>query len=359
MRAAANSLAVSSSRAAADSVHKTDYAQPQQRIALQLQTWHEDAWRYDFFAVLRRLESFSVPAPRWGRSPLPKAELVRIGQEPALTFAPATFSAFEEATSKSPPRLRQYFIGYIGANGPLPIHLSDFIRDRCLNHGDRTWLGFLDGFTHRFALHFYRAWAQARPAVALDRPAEDNFRSYVGAFVGAGTSARKERDQIHDDARLFFSGWLARQVRSRDSVEAVIRAYFQVQAHLEPWMGRWMNLDPKDATRLGAPLGARMGQGAIMGQRVWDRQHSVRLHLGPLSLERYRMFLPTGTAFPVLCSWLKQLLGDEYEWDARLVLRDKEVPTTQLGKGSQLGWTSWLGQQARTQHAADVILRPA
>jgi type VI secretion system protein ImpH len=96
----------------------------------------------------------------------------------------------------------------------------------------------------------------------------------------------------------------------------------------------------------------------MLGTRAWDRQHRVRLHLGPLTIEQYRMFLPTGNARPVLQRWMQQLLGDELEWDAELVLEKAEVPITRLGqtKGNapRLGWVSWLGQDARSRDAADV-----
>ena len=157
-------------------------------VAAQLQQWSGEPWALDYFAVLRRLETLATGTPRWGRALLPSAEPVRIGQEPSLAFAPASFSRFEPGTDKAPPRLAQLFFGYIGPNGPLTVHLSDFIRERALNHGDRTWLAFLDTFSHRFALHFYRAWAQSRPAVALDRPGEDRFRLQIGALIGTGTA---------------------------------------------------------------------------------------------------------------------------------------------------------------------------
>jgi type VI secretion system protein ImpH len=84
----------------------------------------------------------------------------------------------------------------------------------------------------------------------------------------------------------------------------------------------------------------------------------VRLHLGPLTIEQYRMFLPTGNARPVLQRWMQQLLGDELEWDAELVLEKAQVPLTRLGdaKGNapRLGWVSWLGQRKRSRDAADV-----
>jgi type VI secretion system protein ImpH len=343
-------------RDAADSVAIATHT-ASQRVHTTLQQWKEGTWNYDYFAVLRRLEASAYPQPRWGKAVLPSAESVRIGQEPSLAFAPASLSRIEDATAHSPPRLRQQFIGYLGPNGPLPVHLSDFIQERALNRNDPTWLAFLDGFTHRFALHFYRAWAQARPAVALDRPEEDNFRRYVGAFVGSGTPARQNRDVIHDDARLHFSGWLARQVRSKDSVEAVLAGYFGISVKLEQWVGHWIQLAADDVTRLGRGSTSRaLGLGAVMGTQVWDRQHRVRVRLGPLTMQQYQLFLPGGSARTVLQRWMQQLLGDEYYWDALLVLREKEVPPTRLGAASKLGWTSWMGNRNRHQHAADVSI---
>jgi type VI secretion system protein ImpH len=328
-----------------------------QRVQATLQLWADGPWQYDYFAVMRRLEASAYPMPRWGQAVLPSAEPVRVGQEPSLAFAPATFSRIEKATAHSPPRLRQQFIGYIGPNGPLPVHLSDFIQERALNRNDPTWLAFLDGFTHRFALHFYRAWAQGRPAVALDRPEQDNFRRYVGALIGIGTPARQNRDAIHDDARLHFSGWLIRQVRNKDSVEAVLTGYFGIPVKLEQWVGHWLPIAANDVTRVGqGGISRALGQGAVMGTRVWDRQHRVRVHLGPLTIEQYKQFLPDGSARKVLVRWMKQLLGDEYYWDALLVLREKEVPATRLGAASKLGWTSWVGNRHRRKHAADVVI---
>ena len=103
-------------------------------------------WDYDFFAVMRRLEAMARTSPRWGHALLPSAESVRVGQEPSLSFARASLTRFEPQTEHSPPRIRQEFFGYLGPNGPLPIHMSDFIRERWINHGDPTWLAFLDTF---------------------------------------------------------------------------------------------------------------------------------------------------------------------------------------------------------------------
>ena len=138
--------------------------------------------------------------------------------------------------------------------------------------------------------------------------------------------------------------------------------YFGVPVTLERWVGHWMRLPAGELTRLGQGESSRsMGMGAMLGTRAWDRQHRVRLHIGPLTFAQYRMFLPlpeVGNARPVLQRWMQQLLGDELEWDAELVLEKKQVPPTRLGdargNGPRLGWVSWLGERARSRDAADV-----
>ena len=334
-------------------------AGPRERVAAYLREREASPWAFDYFALMRRLEALAQPAPRWGHALLPGAEPLRVGQEPSLSFAPASLSRFEPAGAQAPARVRQQFFGYLGPNGPLPVHLSDFIRERSINHGDATWLAFLDTFSHRFSLYFYRAWAQARPAVGLDRPQEDGFRRRIGALAGIATPARQQRDEIHDDARLYFSGWLSRKVHNAEGVEAVLGRYFDVPVRLEPWVGHWMKLPEGELSRLGRGTASRaLGGGAMLGRRAWDRQHRIRLHLGPLGMAQYRQFLPTGDARPVLSPWLQQLLGDELHWDAQLVLRKEEVPPTRLGatggNAPRLGWVSWLGDRPRRHDAVDV-----
>jgi len=332
-------------------------------VAARIAQGEDTPWAFDYFALLRRLEAIAGHAPRWGRALRPSAEPLRIGQEPSLSFPPAAFSRFDLAAH--PPRLRQQFFGYLGPNGPLPIHLSDFIRERAINRNDPTWLAFLDTFLHRFALHLYRAWAQARPAVGMDRPGEDRFRAQIGSLIGIGGPARQNRDVVHDDARLHFAGHLARRVHNAESIESVLSSYFDVPVRVEPWAGRWLRLGTDELTRLrtgnaepGRDASRRIGGGALMGTQVWDRQHHVRLHIGPLSLERYRDFLPTGRERTPLRRWMQQLIGDELSWDAQLTLRKDQVPATRLGQvlgnAPRLGWVSWMGERPRARHAADV-----
>lgn len=274
-----------------------------------------------------------------------------------MSFAPAALSAFEPADSKRPPRLTQRFFGMLGPNGPLPLHLTEFARERLLHHADPTFVRFLDVFHHRFLALFYRAWAQAQPTVSFDRPREDRFAAYVGSLVGIGAPALQERDAAGDHVKLFFSGWLSRQLRNADGLSAILQGYFQLPVKVETYVGHWMQLPESERTRLGAlGSGAQLGVGAVIGAQVWDRQHKIRVHLGPLSLQQYEELLPTGTALRKLVALLRQYLCFELEWDLRLSLHAGEVPKTHLGKYGRLGWTSWLGAYRKGPPAADLTL---
>jgi type VI secretion system protein ImpH len=328
------------------------------RVDLVLNEWLNEPWRLDYFALLRRIEGATPDLPRIGFALLPKDEAVRIGQEPSLTFAPASFSRFDKTNVHGPVNLRQRFFGYLGPNAPLPTHLTEFVQLRYLNHGDATWLGFLDSLSHRFAEHFYRAWAQARPAVNHDRPDSSPFQKQVGSLVGLGTTDKLGRDEVFDDAKLFFSGLLNSPVRTKERIETVLQSYFGVPVKVQEWVGCWLTIPPQERSRLASfgsanALSNTLGQSAILGTQVWDRQSNLRLHIGPLSEPQFRKFLPNGHSVVALRDWMLLLLGREYAWQARLVLKAQEVPKTTLGT-AQLGWDSWLGSQPRRRNGTEV-----
>jgi type VI secretion system protein ImpH len=110
----------------------------------------EKPYQYDFFQALRRIECLFPRMPRIGEALRPVDEPVRLGQEPALTFAPSTISSFNTPAGTAVPRMEVRFFGLLGPNGPLPLHLTEFARGRSVNAGDLTLVRFLDIFHHRF-----------------------------------------------------------------------------------------------------------------------------------------------------------------------------------------------------------------
>jgi len=132
-------------------------------------------WSFGFCHTLRRLDCLQPDRPRIGATARPADDPIRLGQQPSLRFAPSELAALEPPGKGRAPRLQVYFLGLLGPNGPLPLHLTEYARDRRRNSGDRTFTRFLDSFHHRMLSLLYRAWAQAQPAVGFDRPEQDRF----------------------------------------------------------------------------------------------------------------------------------------------------------------------------------------
>ena len=313
-----------------------------------------EPWAFDFFQVMRRLEALHPDMPRLGEALRPANEPVRLGQEPSLAFAPASLSTFEKGEHGKPDRLLVHFFGLLGPNGPLPLHLTEFARQR-LGQGDTTFARFLDVFHHRFLMLFFRAWAQGQPTLSLDRPQDDRFSQYMAALVGLGQPTLRNRDSVPDFAKLHWAALLGRQVRSAEGLQAILCGFFHVPIQIEHFAGHWMLLPETERSRLGMS-GCALGKDAVVGAQVYDRQHKFRIHAGPLSLVQFESFLPGGRHLRKLVDWIRFYLAFELAWDIKLVLDRSEVPTSRLGGSQRLGWSTWLGKRPANEDADDLAL---
>ena len=118
-------------------------------------------YRWDYFHALRCIDAFHAGKPRLGTARRPADEAVRLGQPADLSFAPAAISNVALHAQGGVPRIDVRFFGLFGPNGPLPLHLTAYARERSLHKGDHALQRFADLFHHRLLLLFYRAWAQA------------------------------------------------------------------------------------------------------------------------------------------------------------------------------------------------------
>ncbi|KIH81115.1 Uncharacterized protein ImpH/VasB [Pseudomonas batumici] len=310
-----------------------------------------EPWEYDFFQALRRIECESPHLPRFGHSQRLADDPLRLGQQLDCAFAPATLASMTPASETTPARLEQFFFGLGGPNGPLPLHLTEYMRERQRNNTDSTSKRFLDIFHHRLLSLFYRAWAEARPTVSHDRPDDDYWSARLAALSGRGMPSLLNQGLIPDTAKLHFSGHLAAQTRYPDGLRAILEEYFGLPVQIEEYVGQWLHLPER--SRLGVSA-HQLGVDFCLGRHVWDRQHKFRIRVGPLKLADYMGLLPDGEPFRHLVAWVAEYLGHELDWDLNLVLEQPQVPKLQLNGQFRLGFNTWLGQPQ--EDAEDLIL---
>jgi type VI secretion system protein ImpH len=283
---------------------------------------------------------------------------VRFGQDPGLIFTRRCCGQYTRANADARGRLAVNFFGLLGANGPLPLHLTEYVRDRLRHGGDATLLAFLDVFHHRMLSLFYRARASAEPAISLDRADGDRFSVFVGSMFGIGAPALRERDDIGDFAKLHFAGLLANKARPASGLVSILRGYFKLPLQIEQFVGHWMRLPPEIQSRIGClEDGNRLGASLVLGRSVWDCQHKFRIDR-PGRLRRLPPLHAGGDSLRRLLAWVRTYVGLTLDWDVRLILKKEEMPPLRLGGATRVGWSTWLASAAPTHDPGHMLINP-
>ena len=264
----------------------------------------------------------------------------------------------------------------------MPAPFTDEII-RLTRAGDTASRDFLDIFNHRLISLFYRTRQRHRPALTRDSPDQGAFANYLYALIGLGTQRLQGRMAVPDRALLNHAGLLAQQPRSQHGLERLLECHFEVPVQVEPLQGRWLQLDGTQTTRLGQ-RNSRLGEGAVLGSRVWDQQAALTVELGPLDARSFRAFLPNGENWAELQALVRFYSQSTAIVDVRLRLAARAVPASRLeganrvalhsprglsdrpyahaarlGSGARLlthpgpeaprlGWTTWLTTRPRT-----------
>lgn len=313
-----------------------------------------DAQRYTLFAALRWLEQRHADRPRLGESRRAADDPVRLHQIPHLHFAPTDVYELRVAGERRPV-LEQYSFGLFGPNGALPLHLTEHAFERRNQYADPTFSDFINTFLHRLITLFYRAWANSDPACSLDRPESDRFRTYLGALIGLGAEPAWQRDRVDDHAKFSRVGQFGPHARSVAGLESILAGYFEDRVSVRQFVGAWLEIPPETYCRLGGAGGSSvLGVSASIGAASWQCQHKFEIIIGPIDAAEFEQFLPGAAGLRHLRDLVLGYTNGEWSWQVRLLLKAGDVPSARLGRGTRLGWTSWVG--GRTTTASDVVL---
>jgi type VI secretion system protein ImpH len=225
---------------------------------------------------------------------------------------------------------------------------------------DRALQEFLDMFHHRMVSLYYQARRKYR--VTTSRHAtEHRVTQYLKDFAGIGTSGLENRQQVADLSLIFYVGVLALQPRSSIAFENLLRDFFQAPVAIRQFVGAWYDL-PREAQCEMIPeenAPRLLGLGAVAGDQIWDHSSKARIRIGPLTLKRYREFLPGASGARILGALARFFSGGQIDFDVQLVLLRAEVPEFQLDGESELplGLCSWA-KTGEFEHDPDDAVFP-
>ena len=320
----------------------------------------QEPFRFNFFQAVRLLERLMPERERVGLFVQPSREVVHFGANPSIAFPPSQLYSLVRKRGE-PARMTVNFMGLFGPLGVLPQYYTELVMSR-VRAKDSTLREFFDIFNHRMISLFFQAWQKYRFTVAYERGERDRFSHHLLDLIGLGTEGLQNRQSVADDSLIFYAGLLAQWPRSASALCQVIGDYFAVPVEIEQFAGGWFKLDRETQCCFeeGITLSEQLGLGAVVGDEIWDQQSSVRVVLGPLTIEQYLDFLPNGTAYEPLCGLLGFFAGAEFDFEVQLILKNEEVPACELGAETgampQLGWVTWMKSKAFTRDPGDTVL---
>jgi type VI secretion system protein ImpH len=314
--------------------------QPNSSLAESL---FEEFYNFSFFKAVDLLEKLSPDSKPLGQTLDPRREAVRFTVRPGLEFAPSDIAGLSFGEDEEPVSMDVAFMGLIGPSGVLPHWYNELAMERRRNK-DFSFTAFLDIFHHRLISLFYLAWKKHQFPVTYLPGATDKLSGYLLSLAGLGTQGLRGRIGLPEESLSFYSGLLSRGIPAAVSIESAISYYAGTTVKVEQFIERMIPLAPEDQTSIGA-ANARLGMDTVCGSFIWDCRTKFRVNLGPMHLQEFLRFLPTGDLLRPIFSLVRYMVGIEYEFEVRILLRREEVPPCILGAQTpaapRLGWTTW------------------
>jgi len=316
--------------------------------------------------------------------------------------------------------------GIAGLGGPLPTPYSEIImqRNRLKDFGFRD---FLDIFNHRINSMLYRIRKKFRIGVHNTQPETHMIGRTILQMTGVSSPnverelsrdfllpANRNRpvnertdhkhpefsyqapatfDETEETHRqrfmLTYADLLWRRPHSAAGWRQMVASYFNVDAHVLPFRGRWRIPPKSELSVIGVQLGRfnalgsssggpSKGQSMILGSKVWDHAAGQLLFINNLTWDQFVSFLPIKTYndgdiynSPMLKYMAKLYVAQDVEIRVRLsLIQDMEKSGLRpirlqpykeaKNKDNQfyLGLNTWLNPDAknlnRHNFAADV-----
>lgn len=292
----------------------------------------------NFYEYVRRLECINKDLARVGCAVDINSEIVRFAQTPHLHF-PASDIESVAVLSKSHQQvlINQYFFGMLGANGPMPLEFTSYIINRSNNYYDRAMQKFLDIINNRMLTLYYKAWAYNEQAVDYDRK-HGLISHIIGALTGSVSDIYYDDTEIvSENFEKSFARFLSLSIRSKDGLENILHAYFNVPVKVITNVETKHNIPKKYYCRLGNKETCVLGQNAQIGTHYLSNSKKIIIEFNVSDFKKCQKLLPGNGEFEKIAYILNIYLNTPIEFAVRFVIKKDKTLHCRLNGEQALG----------------------
>jgi len=305
-------------------------------------------------------------AARVGGNGSASREVIRFRPDVSMAFAAASLASVElmdrpgaEAEGDDLFRITANFLGLYGTQSPLPNHWSEeILREHA---DDSTVRDFLDLFHHRAYAFFYRAWSKYRFHVQHRAAGDDAFTQRFLALVGFAAPEIRAATRLPAVRLLKYAGILLQRTRPAESLERLLSDWFAgIHVQVIACCPHWVPLRPTSWNRLGIGP-STLGVDMTLGNRIFDRNTTYKIVVGPVEYSTYLRFLPEGEDHAMLLELANLFTGRTLRatLDVRLLGAHRPATCLETEDAPRLGWTSWLSSESPADTVVSFSLREA
>lgn len=325
-----------------------------------------DVSRYNFHQLVELLNQLVVSLPDQDVMLAPEEEAVRFKSSASLSFPTRDVVALQKL-SRGQFQLEVSFLGLHGSQSPMPGYYLDSLAWEEAQ-GENRLTDFLNVFNHRLLNLLHHIWRKYRYHICFKDGGLDEFSQRMFALVGLGSDVLRNNLKINNGKMLAYAGMLANPGRSPEIICGLISHCFDLHSvELHSWQKRLVDIDPEQQNRLGERVKVKgrqyreksvLGSNFSIGARIADRGGKFLLCINDLSRERFLSFLPNGSNYPSLMMFVSFIMRDQFAWDLRLGLADRQVGGMVLGdkQNNLLGWTSFLGTPEKEPNVTICVM---
>lgn len=324
----------------------------------------EKPYQFEYHQAVKLIQMLKPDCKSLGEGPAPEEEAIVLKGRILYTYPSSDLYSAETTMVLDPLpsdqriTLKVNFFGIAGSHGPLPAPYTELLYDR-IRQQDTAGQDFIDIFNHRLLSIFHRIRKKHWIGLSEQSPDKTPFANNLYALLGLGTSGTHNRLGIPDRGLLYYTGLLWHQSRSMIGLQTFLSNYFDLPVDVVQFEGGWNTLEENHVTRIGLSGQFNLlGQGAALGEKVWDQRKNITIRLGPLDQKSFMAFIKPGYGYPSLYDLTKLYVGVEQEFRFNLIIKASDVMETRLNGKTYLGWTSCLKTKPTQKDDAQVFLKP-